>query len=505
MPRQSQTQPNTRKEIRQQDTFRYAEKRQVSARPVDAHVQNYQSKEAQGIMEAFNIGADSLVKVNTQLSADAKAKGELLGDINGELPENPRQAMLDGYNNHRGGADTLAYQGELAALGLDLPPEEYHQKRKEISDKYTIGKSDSYLQGFVPKALHFEQTNDLKYQQKQQENFQEGWKEDASSLFMSETIAHKGDPAKMRESMSNLQARGAAVGLDKTQSGKGAIRALVAYAENTGRPELLDFIGIPDAHGTKLIDTELGHELLQSRNRALRQSEHNIALQERNEAKAGDAVEMEIIKLLDAGDTAKARTMVNQYSSSNSPIKLSPEKAEHFYKAISADEVGGSGYAKQSDPKTYYDLKVAASNKEATFEDANTALNNRSLSYADFKEVTKEMTNPTTDKMSAKSKAFIANNSKAYVINPMEKYDTGINDKVALKGSMYQAMMAEEIETFKGGNGGTEPNLEALMKLHESVKAAIELQIPQKSFGASPSVPQATTKKDMNSRFDTLK
>jgi hypothetical protein len=504
MPRQSQTQPNTRKEIRQQDTFRYAEKRQVSARPVDAHVQNYQSKEAQGIMEAFNIGADSLVKVNTQLSADAKAKGELLGDINGELPENPRQAMLDGYNNHRGGADTLAYQGELAALGLDLPPEEYHQKRKEISDKYTIGKSDSYLQGFVPKALHFEQTNDLKYQQKQQENFQEGWKEDASSLFMSETIAHKGDPAKMRESMSNLQARGAAVGLDKTQSGKGAIRALVAYAENTGRPELLDFIGIPDAHGTKLIDTELGHELLQSRNRALRQSEHNIALQERNEAKAGDAVEMEIIKLLDAGDTAKARTMVNQYSSANSPIKLSPEKAEHFYKAISADEVGGSGYAKQSDMNTYYDLKVKALDGTLDIKDITTSLHNQSLSHADAKELTKGMTKPQTDKMSSSTKSFISSTSSSYKPGMMDKLDPVARDTAFTRGGMYQVKMTEEVNTYKEKNGGNEPTSEELLKISNGVKGVINTQFPQATFGSSGSVSKGTPKKDLNSSLDNL-
>lgn len=483
MPRQSQTPINTRTQVKQQDTFRFTEKGKVDARPVDAFEQQYASKEAQGILEALNLGAESATSINTSLKRVNLSNNEVGKQLalRGEpLPVDPNEHVLAGFRKQEGEGNAYDYKNALISkLSLQLDPEEYAKQRKEITDSFLQGKSDSWKQGFVPKAFEAEKAHELEYTKAQKEKLQSEWLANGSKSFLGTLASNGGDPEQARQAITTLQDQGVMFDLDKTQVGKGVVRAMSVQAEMYGRPELFDFAWKPDANGIKMIDTEIGHEIFAAREKALKSQEHSNVMLEKQKKDAVEDAEMSIVKAIASGDKGTARQLLNQYTQPDSPIKVTSEKYEHYMKAMKDDE-SGDGFAKKSDMGTYYKLKVQASQGGLAIEDLSKQQGR--LSHGDFKELLNDTIKPKDDNDKGID-TFVSKVASSFEPGMMERRSPDDKANAKTRSAMYQIKMQENLSKFKQEKKRY-PDSDELLKVSESTKKEVYTIIPRRSVGA---------------------
>lgn len=132
-------------------------KKQVQARPVDAHEQEYsKAKQYQNLGQSItgiSSSAESLIKF---ISDKQEQQGMMAAMKGEEKPDTATGAFIRGYETFSGEADVAEFHKQLHAAYLesgDMTPDEWAVKREELTNKFLNGASDEYVRGFVPKAL----------------------------------------------------------------------------------------------------------------------------------------------------------------------------------------------------------------------------------------------------------------------------------------------------------------------------------------------------------------
>ena len=438
MPRQSQKRIKGSKRVHEQDTFDFTQPRMdVSARRVDAFANPGQDRKGstilkfvgqlQGMSGAYQRDMKRIEGEDHEAGQTSAMRGE-------EAPEDASAAFIEGHERFTGSADANAYHKQMEELyqkQYQLTPDQWLAEKEKINAEFLNGRSDAYVQGFVPAAVKIEDNYDRRYQKQQMIMVQDEYLTNVSANaelsldlgLKDETMSGQDVNISMRQSLTTMQETGKQYGLSRTEVSKVFLRSIGEKAAQTGRPDLLNFAMIPDKDGHKLSNRPDMADIVNNYIQAAEAEQESMVQKKLGaEKKLQKEIDVSIDRALvvstESGDFGDAKALIRQYADN-----LTPERLATHIKRIKALE-SEEGWSTTSNPMEYqafYNLSAAGEMDDNAWEMAR-----YSLSKAEYKEMVKLNTKAKED----------AENPKAPSRANLKQYTNLALNKVAPKDNI---------------------------------------------------------------------
>lgn len=387
MPRSTTKQIRGRKQVDQKDLFDYSvPSKDVVARPVDAYERQYGSSRAKNIemfMESFKSMSRSVVNAKNIYDTEKESAGYRAGAKGEEPPEGSPAAFMRGYERFKGEGSVSEYHARLNQIfseSADSTPDVYLQKKEALAKEYFNGRTDAFIDGFLPKAMAIEDHMDQKFQQAQKHKLDNDILTQARAktqadlqLIYSDTVLNQEEKAAaIRQVLTQQQIDAGKLGLSKQQISDNFIESVIETATLSGNPSLLDFAFLKDKSGVALsMNPELSDKIVAGLKRAISAHDANEtqALQVRKQAlnDASDEIQRGIVDSMQSGDLNTAKGLIGKYKG-----LLSPDDLQKYYTRLNKlnDE---SSFAKDTDLWYYrraYDSALEGKLTDREFDEA---------------------------------------------------------------------------------------------------------------------------------------
>ena len=277
MPKDAPTRKTNRREITQQDVYRYGVELSVHARPNDPY-----TRPADPGHVIDQLGRASW-STRSFMDMQAGKRARLSGQ---QLQGDESDAFKVGYDLIAGAAAAAQLREELIAnfeQNRDLPPDKFMESHAQLMQRFTAGKSQAFLDGLLQKGLELEQLVLDQYNRYQRDKFEtdaltkitEGFDIEVDSIYNTPLTADpkEGQPsraAEVRRALDGAQFVGKELGLHRNKVTSASLDRLAARAIAEGRPELLDFAAERDQAGNlRLLDhPQFGPKIMEVRRQA---------------------------------------------------------------------------------------------------------------------------------------------------------------------------------------------------------------------------------------------
>lgn len=389
MPRQATIQRNKR-----YDAPVERKTPQVDVQQQYLYIDNFRpgprSQVANQFASALETITSGLAKAESGLFKDIKEEKERKGTIAGLLgieidavPDEPKDPAIAARQKMRGKVATAEFKSALDAFfteNKDADPAAYQSKLENLKREFLVGKDRSFIEGFLPDALHYEQQANetfIKYRDaKDTEDFlnEIGGMAHAElvNLMSKDTFDAETVAEYLHEFTINAQELGKAYkGLSRNQINEKILDTIGIIAVREGRPDLLDFVLRKDKDGVAVWDTNLKEDAARYIQGAETQRDAILKEQERIEkeriAEAKESIQRQMYAALHSGNpsaTAQAHEMLVNNAELFPPSTFNA-LLEDFTELRSAD---GTYFAKESDEDVLVNLSIAAEDNKLSLD-----------------------------------------------------------------------------------------------------------------------------------------
>jgi len=387
MPRQNEKRLQGQKQINQQELYDPS----VPNRRIQSATQTSGggsiaasafSSSLGGFLSDMNRAAYGAGKIFREAAGEAEERGAAAAARGEERPDEKKAAWLRGYDRHTGAAAVHGYRNEMYQLELQahkMELDEYEQAKEDINRKYLNGQNDDYVDGFLPRALEIEATNERTFQRilyDRQVN-DETAKFKARAVVDVEAILKSDEadkPAAIRNLITDYQNEAKSRDfLDRNQVSEAIIDTIGYEASQAGNPSLLRFASVKDKDGVALVDRpEFEDKILKFHDLAVRQAEHNERKRlqeiEREKQAVENGILIEMTKAAVSGDWATV----------DATIQANVHRVDHkkllSFKNLSHKLQLEDGYAKVTNIDSVRPFMIKAVNGEPMSAEDWTAL-----------------------------------------------------------------------------------------------------------------------------------
>lgn len=340
MPRNYKRHIRGQKQTNDQQNFDFSvPSRKVAARPVGIDTPSRFSSKAQQIIdftENFRSAARSLTQAHGVYAADQKYKGAMSAAKGEDEPKRgilgttiggESDAFIVGYENYKGDVEVGDFHKKIDNLlqnSGDMDELQWLAAKDKIAKEIVNGRSDAFLEAFIPKASKLEEKYDIKFHQMLKErvdkNFLAGVGEIAESeltqAFSDETLTPEERDVMIRKSVTSQQERAKFLKMgDRNSVSATYINKAIFMAKSQGRPEFLRWLSQPDKDGVVLAShpdfaDAIASAKITSEN--IKEANENAADTERRRRlkELGDTIEKKIIGAMEDGDLAPAKEAI---------------------------------------------------------------------------------------------------------------------------------------------------------------------------------------------------
>ena len=302
-----------------------------------------------------------------------------------EKPDDATENFLEGYEKFKGEsakADFQARMQEFYQENYTASPEEWQQKKDALIQEFVADKSKAWAKGFLPEAKKVENRYDNSYVKAQGELLKNELITDVRKRIDTnvqntlDSANEIDDPDKradtiaknLRQELTGLQKQAKQLNLDRNTVSQEFVNKIGAIAEETGRPELLQFATEKDSDGgTKLTDTPVRDNVRKWKKRAevtQRRMRNNYEeLKNEAEEKAKRKLERDIVTTLDQMDSTNTQGLIKaqqQLRGEYSQI-LNPNDLENYLGVVD-DMLDKRGFADTDNPEVRMNLENLAKN-----------------------------------------------------------------------------------------------------------------------------------------------
>jgi hypothetical protein len=276
MPKQAKIKKNKRSEVRQQDTFEYAQNIQPAARPVDYNTrvtpQNTQGGAAEALLQGLGLlekGTKATFDVIDKSKKNYKEAGKIAAG-KGEAKEAPgsiipgtEDAWIEGYEEMTGaGEGYLELEKVLQAhanANAGATMDEFALTQDQVIREFFMGRTEAYSRGALPGAIQLQREHQKDFMERQQAEFELDKLTKSRALNDANiTQIIKSEPESLsqtvRMELNHAQERGKVLGLSKLQVSNQFVNLMGQRAVDSADADIMKFAFEKGPDGIRLID-----------------------------------------------------------------------------------------------------------------------------------------------------------------------------------------------------------------------------------------------------------